>query len=55
LNGADVSAADTILDTFYSTYSGQAAAANWGTAGLSDADVIGFTSIANLPTTALTP
>jgi hypothetical protein len=55
LEGADISTADSAIGTFYSTYAGQAAASNWGPAGLADSDVIPFTDMTDLATAAFTP
>ncbi len=55
LVGADVSTANASVTTFYSAYAGQAASSNWGPAGLTDSDVIPFTDMTDLATTAYAP
>jgi hypothetical protein len=55
LVGEDISTANSSIATFYSTYAGQAAASNWSPAGLTDSDVIPFTDMTDLATTAFTP
>jgi hypothetical protein len=55
LNGADVAGSDTVMGNYFTAYAATVGAAQWGTAGLTDADVISFTDTTDLPTTAFTP
>lgn len=57
LNGADITATATnsLFTSWFDDYVGTGLSANWGTAGLTDADVISFTDTTNLSTTGFAP
>lgn len=55
LNGADISGSNGILSTWFTAYSANSDSQDWGTAELTDADVVPFTDMTDLPTTSFTP
>jgi hypothetical protein len=55
LNGADIAGSDAILSSWFTSYSATADSEDWGTAELTDADILSFDNMANLRTSAFAP